>query len=279
MLKRRTALSLLAAPALVGLKSAHAAPLNLDPTNPDHVMLMHRKLCFSADSTPTFMWLRATRMGVVDSKVYPFWEMHVGEAFMTTDLPDGNYEVSIWTAIFYTDIETGKFLETFKNPFTGKTLSVRYNAPRVSKRLQTKTGEEREPIDRPDMTVTRSTKIGPAWIEGDTAWVRGDTSTRLEPKDPERGGRLTQVNDWSTYYGATKNVADPDNKNPPSTWIFNDFNTWSTWLEMGDQPGNYVSRGLGRKAFTFDDMPRDWKKMLADQHPSFAKDPVAPLKG
>jgi len=279
-MKRRSALGLLgagiAAPAIIG--RASAAPIKLDPANPDHVMLIHRKLCFSMDATPTFVWLRATRYGLVDSRFTPFWEMHVGQAFTTKDLPGGDYEVTSWSAIFYTDIATGKFIETFNNPFTGKQVAIRYGAPRASKRLHTKTGEEREPMNRPEMNVTMNTDIGPAWIEGDAVWVRGDTGVRLEPKEPGKA-RMSQVNDWSTFYGATKDVADPDVKNPASTWIFNDVNTWASWLEMGDQPGNYVSRGLGQKEFAFDDMPATWRKILAERHPDFAKDPIGALKG
>lgn len=281
-MKRRSALGLLAgsmaAPAILKRAEAKSAPIKLDPANPDHVKLIHRKLCFSMDSTPTFVWLRATRFGLVDSRVTPFWEMHVGQAFTTRDLADGNYEVATWSAIFYTDVNTGRFIEIFRNPYTGKEVAIRYNAPRVTKRLHTNAGEEREPMNRPEMNVTMATDIGPAWIEGDAIWVRGDTNVRLEPKDPKMA-RLSQVNDWSTFYGALKDVADPDNKNPASTWIFNDINTWPAWLEMGEQPGNYVSRGLGQKEYSFDAMPAQWRTLLAQRYPDVAKDPIGALKG
>ncbi len=280
-MKRRMALGLLGAsavaPAIIG-KAAQAAPLNLDPANPDHVKLIHRKLCFSMDTTPTFMWLRATRFGLVDSRFIPFWEMHVGQAFSTKDMPNGDYEVTSWSAIFYTDIASSKFIETFKNPLTGNTVAIRYGAPRVSKRLHTKSGEAREPMNRPEMNIDANTDIGPAWIEGGAVWVRGDTRIRLEPKDATKG-RMSQVNDWSTFYGVTKDVADPDNKNPASTWIFNDINTWAAWLEMGDQPGNYVSRGLGQKEFNYDSLPSVWRKLMTERFPDFAKDPIGALKG
>jgi hypothetical protein len=279
-MERRTALKVfgIGAPALVGLRKAGAAPLKLDPNNPEHVHLTHRKLAYSMSDAPTFMWLRATRSGLVDSKVYPFWDMNMGQAFTTKDLGNGDYEITLWSAIFYTDIKTGKFLERFVNPFTGKEVQIRYTAPRVTKRKYTHRGEERDPINRPEMTITRVLDVGPAWVENDTIWVRGDTSTRMEPKDPATA-KLSQVNDWSTYMGRLSDVADPENLNPKSTWIFNDINTWPAWLEMADLPGNYVSRGLGQKETTFAAMPASWRKMLAEQYPGYAKDPIAPLKG
>ncbi|MBL8643074.1 MAG: DUF1838 family protein [Rhodospirillaceae bacterium] len=285
-MKRRTALGVVGAgvvgPALMGFKSVGAAALKLDPQNPDHVMLIHRKLAYSMAADPAFMWLKATRYGLVDSKLTPFWDMHVGQAFATKDLPrekypEGGYEVTMWAGIFYTDIATGKFLDHFHNPFTGKTVAIRYNPPRVVKRVYRNLVEEREPLNRPEMNITRTTGVGPAWIENDMVWVRGDTATRMEPREPEKA-RMSQVNDWSTYSGRLSEVADPQNPNPRANWIFNDINTWPAWLEMGDQPGNYVSRGLGQNELKFENMPSAWRKMLAEQYPGYAKDPVAPLK-
>ncbi len=280
-MKRRTVISGLtasiAAPALIGLKSAQALAIKLDPTNPHDVHLIHRKLAYSMSADPSFMWLKATRYGVVDSKAIPFWDMHMGQAYTTKTLEKDDYEVTLWSAIFYTDVKTGKLLERFANPVTGKQVDVRYATPRVTKRLYTMQGEEREPINRPEMNITRSTDVGPAWIENDLVWVRGDTSTRMDPKEAGKA-RMSQVNDWSTYSGSLKGVADSKNVNPRSNWIFNDINTWPAWLEMGDQPGNYISRGLGQKEFAFKDMPAVWREMLAAQYPDYAKDPIAPLK-
>jgi hypothetical protein len=91
-----------------------------------------------------------------------------------------------------------------------------------------------------------------------------------------RRGRLIQVNDWSTYAGSLRSVSDSEIKNPPSMWIFNDINTWP---EMGDHPGNYVSRGTGHKAYSFDEMPSTWKLLMKEQHPQIASDPTGALKG
>ena len=38
----------------------------------------------------------------------------------------GAYETTAISMVFYTDLETGEFLETFKNPFTGQEVEVSY---------------------------------------------------------------------------------------------------------------------------------------------------------
>lgn len=194
------------------------------------------------------------------------------------DWQGGGFEVTNMSTIFYTDPATGKFIETFKNPLTGKSVAVRYGAPRVAKRHYNVNGEQRDAITRPGMRVQMTLDIGPAWAEGDQIWVRADTSMRAVPTEAGQE-RLIQVNDWSTYAGSLRGVSDPEIKNPPSMWIFNDINTWAEWLEMGDHPGNYVSRGIGHKAYSFDEMPSIWKMLMKERHPQIASDPAGALKG
>jgi hypothetical protein len=224
------------------------------------------------------MWLRATRFGLVDSAFTPFWEMHVGSFFTVRDWEGGGFEVTNMNIIFYTDPVSGKFLETFRNPITGKNVAVRYPPPRIGKRHFNISGEIRDPMTRPGMDIKSSMNIGPAWAEGDNVWVRADTSSRMTPTDSAKG-RLSQVNDWSTYAGSVKSVTDPDAKNPPSMWIFNDTNTWAEWLEMGDRPGNYVSRGIGHKAYSMDEMPKTWRVLVKQRFPQIAADPAGALHG
>ena len=100
----------------------------------------------------------------------------------------------------------------------------------------------------------------------------------MAPDTPE-AGKLFQINDHSTYHGSLRDVADPDVKNAPATWSFNDLNTWPAWMEMGDNPGNYFSRGFGRKVFAIEDMPSTWHRFATDRFPEVMKDPRGALQG
>lgn len=282
-MRRRTLLgtlgaAALAAPVAMAPRAGRAAASAFDPANRDHILAAYRKLAFTADASVTYVWLRATRFGLVDTQFTPFWEMHVGRMFTVADVAPGVFEVTSISAIFYTDVETGKYLETFKNPYTGKTVPVRYAPSRVGKTRYDRNGEERHAVERPGFNVTTSASLGPAWVQGDNVWLRADTNLKAIPAEAGKG-RPQHVNDWSTYHGSLAQVTDPDVKNPPSTWIFNDINTWPEWLEMGDQPGNYVSRGIGHKAFAFDEMPDTWKMLMRQRNPDIARDPAGALKG
>jgi hypothetical protein len=271
----------LAAPFV--MKSAAAATTGtFDPKNADHLSMAHRKLVYSGDNNVTFTWLRAMRYAMIDSALTPLWELHSGLMFRTVDKPDGTYEVHAISAIYYTQLETEKDIETFNNPFTGKTVTFLYalpTAPKPSVRITHfgKTGPMGEEGKPPAgmKVVSENRKIGPAWVVGDEVVLRADTGYRAEPTEP--GKRMSQVNDWLTYTGSVSQVMDPAMKNPPCTQTFNDINTFPAWLGMEDRPGNYVSRGFGRKVFTFGDMPKIWRDLFTAKNPQIAKDPKAAL--
>ena len=264
-------------------RNAAAAPAAFDPKNPDHIALAVRKLAYSADDSVTFSWIRAMRYALIDSAYTPMWDLHSGIMFRTVYKGDGAYDVHAISSIYYTELETEKFIETVKNPFTGKMVTFPYalpTAPKPSVRIThyTKAGPEEEFTPPAGLKKSAGSRaLGPAWVVGDQVWVRADSSTRLEPT--EAGKRMSQVNDWTTYTGSVKQIMDPAMKNPPSTEAFNDTNTFPAWFGMEDRPGNYVSRGYGRKEFRFADMPKIWRDLFTAKNPDIAKDPKAALGG
>jgi hypothetical protein len=279
-MKRRTALGLMAAAPFVASRSEQAfgaTQLSLDPANPDDLYLINRKVNYTYDEEPVFWYIEAVRYGLVDSKFMPFWNMHVAFLFTVESTGEFEYGTNQLSAIFYSDLQTGDLLETFKNPITGASVPVRQPGLIRSNSRFDKTGQIRAERKIPGATVTSKEDIGPAWIIGDDVWVNADTRLRAEPKEP--GGRLLQVNDWSTYHASLKEVANPDVLCAAATMNFNDINTWPAWLNMGDQPGNYVSRGFGRKLRSADGMPPQWLRFMGELYPTESKDLVGAIEG
>jgi hypothetical protein len=67
-------------------------------------------------------------------------------------------------------------------------------------------------------------------------------------------------------------------KNPHCAQFFNDVLTWPKWLQMGDQPGSFVSRCFGRKVYAYDQMPAIWRQLCQKALPDVAKDPLGALR-
>jgi hypothetical protein len=279
-MKRRTALGLLAtAPfgATIGCADTGAPQLKLNPADPDDLYLIHRKVNYTFDDQPVFWFIEAVRYGLVDSAFIPFWKMHVGFLFTVKSTGEFDFETKQLSGIFYSDLESGELLETFNNPITGAALPVRQPGLIRGGTHFDKTHQVRETREQPGVRRTTGTDIGPAWIIGDDVWVYADTWVRAEPTGDE--GQLLQVNDWSTYHASLTEVADPSVASARATMNFNDVNTFPGWLNMGDQPGNYVSRGFGRKSHSGEGMPAQWLRFMNDLYPNESQDLVGAIEG
>jgi len=281
-MKRRTALGLIGAAAaapFVTPAAAHAKKLALDPARPADTLLIQRKLAHTQGTDIVYWWAQLLRMGVVDKVVTPLWNVHVAALLTARDIDDqGGYETTAISMVFYTDLETGEYLTRFGNPYTGAEVEVNYFPARPAKRSYRLDGPKPEPPSRPGFEVFDSHPLGPAVIEDEDVWVRVDDITRFEPVSAE-AGRPFRVNDWSTYHGFLKDVADPKVRNAPATWHFNDILSFPPWLGMGDRPGDFVSRGFGRKVASFDAMPDRLRDFIRQRHPDVYRDPAAALRG
>jgi len=279
MINRRTTLrgitggllgSALTLPACDGPKS-QSVSLSLDPNNSNDLHYMHRKLAYRLDDGLTYWNIEALRMGFRDGILTPFWKLHAGIIYNTKTLDDYRYGNNAILKIFYTDLETGKLLEKFNNPYTGETVTAKQPGLYKAERVFGLTGIE-HPVGEKNDRVFRNDAIGPASIEGDDIWLNGDSIMRSEP--PNRRNRLVQVNDWSTYHGSMSELVNPDINSARATHTFNDLNTFNhSWIGMdGVKDVWSISRGFGRKSETVDGLPENWRKMVAQTDPQLLTD-------
>lgn len=274
-MNRRKTLKLLGASAatspalgLVGCGNQTSTLLTLNPQNPEHLHLMHRKLAYTLDDRLVYWNIDAVRMGFKDGILTPFWNMHVGIIYKIINISDFRYEVKAILKIFYTDLKTRKLLKVFDNPYTGEQRIVAQPRLFRSDRVFGLSGVENpEKQPDPDVGPTYSNdKIGPAWVIGDDIWLNADSIKRAET--PNKYGQLLQVNDWSTYHGSMREVSDPNIKSASATHNFNDLNTFNhSWIGMKGVKAWSVSRGFGRKSHDVNDMPSEWRTFVSKTHP------------
>lgn len=287
-MKRRTVLGMASGAALGGALSSFptiigANPVRavgaLDPNKPEDLYTIHRKLNFTFDERPVFWFIKAVRMGLKDYEFTPFWNMHVGMISKVRDIDDWTYESSFMSTIFYSDLETGKLLETWENPYTGQTREVKQPSVGRIKRTHGLKGVVSEPRARAGSgAVTRNEEIGPAWVVNDDVWCNGDLVVKAEkPNDLDMD---IHVNDWSTFHGSISEVSDPDVKSANATHTFNDINTFNhPWIGMRGVTANSVSRGFGRKSHAVEGIPAEWRGFMADHHPDILADVVGAIEG
>ncbi len=258
-----------------GLAAAMASPIratassrSLDPSPDGDLGLIFRKLAYAMDERIGFWWLKGRRFALVYTRLIPLWDMHIGAAFQTRTLSEGQFEVSFLQTSFYTDLASGQLLRTFENPLTHRTVDIAY-PPAVASRLTFDAEGRTDPPTGFLATFAREARIGPAWVQGDDVWVEGNI---LLSGQGTPAARPIRVNDLTTYFGSARDVLDPDMPMPLSGQMFSDINIWPPWLEMGDQKGDYFSRCYGRKVAAFDAMPAVWRQSMLQAFPRAAAD-------
>ncbi|MFC7291759.1 twin-arginine translocation signal domain-containing protein [Hirschia litorea] len=279
---RRSALKLLGATAasmsagaLGGCATTQPMHTPFDVNNPEDLHLMHRKLAYTLDDRLVYWNIDAVRMGFRDGQLTPFWNMHVGLIYKIEDISQFRYRVNYFMKIFYSDLKTGKLLETFDNPYTGETREVMQPKLVKSKSVFGLRGIERPESKDGDESKNgpsvRHDEIGPAKVIGDDVWLNSDSVFRAET--PNRFGHLVQVNDWSTYHGSMRQISDPNVMSAPATHTFNDLNTFNhDWVGMKGVDAWSISRGFGRKSHNVDGMPEAWKAFMAKNHSDILSD-------
>jgi hypothetical protein len=260
--------------------AAPSAAPGLDLAKPEALSLIFRKLGYALDGRLGFWHLEANRYGLVGAELFPFWRMHIGSFWTTRDLPGGAYEVIRMGVAFYTDMQTGEFMRKFANPLTGKTVDIEYGRPTAKKYappIPMTVGYKRiggvEPPPQGDHALIPTGALGPAWIQSGFIWIQQDNL--LLSGEPGKGE--IRYNDLTTYFGPLSDVVDPSVKMARAGHAFNDINNWPAWLEMGDHPGDYFSRGMGYKSASYEEMPETWRRLMAQEYPEIAKDPLKAL--
>jgi hypothetical protein len=259
----------------------------LNPSVGEDLALIFRKLAYSHDGELGFWHLTATRHGLIGAELVPLWQMNIGRFFTVQDRPGGSYAVTQMGIAFYTDLESGEFLRKFRNPLNGKTVPMPYARPSVGRFAPPKlmkadyevtaamgSQAPNTQMQVPDLIETGA--LGPGWIVGEHVWVQQDHLLITPPGDP--GAARRRVNDLTTYFGALRDVADPAVPMPPAGHAFTDINDWPAFLEMQGQPGTYYSRGMGFKAFSFDEMPEIWRRLMRQEYPEIARNPRKALE-
>ncbi|MDX2141771.1 MAG: DUF1838 family protein [Rhodospirillaceae bacterium] len=271
-LSRRALASTISAAALLGVSRAQAA---LDPAKQADVITMYRKLRYRMDDGLVFWWMVDTKIGQVETKLTPLFDMQVGSIMRIKTNPDGSFAVTSLEDVFYTDSATGEFLRQWKNPYTGETVPVAHAPVGPTTIVYRADGTPIMPKELGGSKLEGRSVVGPAIAVGDDVWVRGDSFATVTSPDPARPP--FEVNDLSIYQGSLKEVSDPKVMVAAATVQSNQVTGWRAWMKMGDRPGNFMSRGVGRKVARYADMPPKWRALVAEIDPAIAADPLAAL--
>lgn len=190
--------------------------------------------------------ITGTVYGVRDNeKVRPLFKMDGFSVVRTLRLPDGNYRRVLKEVVFYRDLETGKIMDSWKNPYTGETVKVvpiandpyNYDIRDTKPQPPSYGGLNKETRKAEPFLLDWSD--GP----GDTLILETGIDlfypAALQPKEwpRESAGSFNRVSEHFLFFVNKKDIENPKLTALPVTGAWSRITPWLPWMLMGEAPG------------------------------------------
>lgn len=261
---------------------AQAGPLNT--SDPVAVLRAAIKIRATLDGRLTFGALRATRYSLVNAEIRPLMGMITGTFSRYTMNKDGSVGIRSMELAFYTDPVSGELLEKITMPYTNTTVEVPKLRLGPSNLVLTPKWESTEEHTTggaagmaPSGTARTVNYLRAPVIRDGKISIQMDAFNKLTPADPKL--RPVGYNELVTYTASLADVENESLASAPSHTGFSDISTWRPWMKMDGVEGYTWSSGVGIKAFSVADLPKDYVALAERYYPDVMRDPEKALAG
>lgn len=192
-------------------------------------------------------WLRGKAFGVrPNEKIRPLFIVDGFSFTRMKRLEDGSWRRMLREVVFYRDIETGKILESWQNPYTNETVKV---VPIANDPFNFTISQFRQPP--PSYGGLQTVKVAPQpylldWQEGPDGTLILSTDidmiypNAMQPdKWPrESSGVMNRVSEHFIYTVKRADVENPNLTHIPHTGAWTRMTPWLPWMLMGQAEGH-----------------------------------------
>jgi hypothetical protein len=247
------------APPAEGLATAVARAGQLDPSKPEEIIKIERKMhCSTEDGKPALYWWHGrvySRVpGERDRLLFNVHGFNVRACKGFNDPQRGpGYRSVSREMLIYTDPQTGQVLRAWKNPWTGEEVEVLHVA--------------NDPVNMREPSFARD-KDGKPLAAAQLGFVKdgrlltGGGAARLFYKNPLGGDYQENVGGWYHAMEFTTSEVPLDDlldakatavTDRVLTWVR--ISKWLPWMKMGDRPGVVIFHTAGMRVSGWDDVP------------------------
>lgn len=254
-------------------RAATAATPKALPTSPQEILAANVRMGGTSGKNRIIYKTRIVVYGVQPTGVRPLVGLRGSESSWWTKKDDDTYIRHSSTLSFWEDLETGKFIEEFDNPYTGKRNKVTPSFIRHKEGLYLTTrGDYYGTMKKafPDSYPDETPK--PQWsLDGDVIRWRG--SSKFPPILP------MPTLEAGTRFAYASEVFDPKVETPQCVTCGWNIRPWERWMEMGDTPGHVIWHFDGIKLTDVELHDKDYLERaraftpLYDQNPQFDEGP------
>jgi hypothetical protein len=265
---------------LAGVPIMADAATPLDIGDPNAMMMILAKLQGDVAGKVTYGYQRGQVYGLIGGaglpladygrRLYDYEGASVGRSRM---LPNGDVETKSRSWLFYTDPASGDYIKTWRNPMTGKDVTVPPFRGGISGGTLTPKG----PKVSANFTMESTVFNAPTKLEfvtiGERTWVTRHAFTRWTPKGSTKARTEMTMDTWVV---ATRDLANKRLTAIPATSSWTSQTEWQTWLQMPEgQPGQQIWRSDGMKVYALADLPPKFVAQCNAEHPGILTDPIA----
>jgi hypothetical protein len=189
-------------------------------------------------------------------------------------IDDETAEARALEVAYFTDLGTGRLLQTWKNPVTGAVVDVPQVRMGPSRIILT---PDRLTVPTPSgqaAGLALNHRFEPAVVVGDNAWITEDI--RVD-SGPGPAGQRFVYNEMSTYQARLSDLADPAQATVPTQVQYHSLITYRPWMGFADSPGHTIAHGAGTRVARLEDLPPYYLELTRQYHPDVLRDPLAVL--
>lgn len=205
-------------------------------------------------------WYDGTIYGMVPGEhPRPLVRFEGMELYWMRTLPGGEYELIGNTVTFFRDLETGRMLDRFRNPYTGQDNTVtpatqgggagrgfRYSVRGIRPTMFL------DQMPETPLVLDWSFARDMVWLHNHTAYPPGMAPPRMQRQ---------------TMFASQKAFLDRRSDSIPATFSSTVFMPWLKWMEMGDAPGYVVWHAAGAKLASIGDLPEEYRRRAESEYP------------
>ena len=279
-LSRRAAFGMFGATAALGgiLSRAPAARADghgtYDLSDPDTYTDAVIRMRASQDENVQFGYVKGMYWGVADAEIIPLCGLNAASIYQYKKRDDGSYFCSLAEVAYFTDFDTGAYIEEMTNPITGELIEIKPYRMGPSLTIITRNG--RMPATENQLPgASVSNRYLPLRANGDDVDLTEEIRVKF-PAPP--GGEPFRYNEISTFRASLADLANPELESVRCHTHFNGVVTWRPWLKMPGHPGHMLGNAAGRQVDSADGFHSDYLEWTDKFAPDYLYEPEKVLK-
>lgn len=234
--------------------SAQKYPM-LDPSDPADNITAWIKLEGDTSGRAYYRYGKMVAWGRPDGEfgqpLFAYLTMKKGK-FQKMD--NGDYVTNYWECGLYADVQTGKTIDEFVNPYTGKTVKLKPICGRLStSRYSSETGLSVKASFGLESSILDSPYLLDWRIAGDNVTINREAHTKWV----DLAGKTRHEMSLDTFTAKMSELSDPERSSVDATHVYTLVTEWMTMLDMSDIPGSMFWQRVTTKHFDLSEIPDD----------------------